>query len=192
MRINELTNKLTTAQLATYYNTLRLVIDDINFSTGTTGDMPYVLVSDLFLDHETRISDNVTAIAENATAISNNATAISNLQPLIDDIDWTDATKVSSATDSSSFIRCVKRGKAIGITGKLTFDSIPSENTILFTLPSAFPNFTETHYFASWDGALGRSDELCELKALAGSKNIVMGGGGSNGTEQYVSMTIWL
>ena len=50
-RINSLTNKLTTAQLATYFATLRLAIDDPAF----TSDTPYILVSDLFLNHEQRI-----------------------------------------------------------------------------------------------------------------------------------------
>ncbi len=61
MRINEFTNKLTGAQVTAYWSSLRLAVDSESFSTGTTGDMPYVLASDLL----SSISDSITSLGTN-------------------------------------------------------------------------------------------------------------------------------
>ncbi len=61
----------------------------------------------------------------------------------------------------------------IYINGKLRLDSSVSENEVLYTLPSTFPTFSHTFYFSAGDGGTG--DDNIELKALAGTRNIVAG-----------------
>lgn len=142
-----------------------------------------------------QLADIVAEIAQLDTDITSNATDIAVLDQKVDDyiateLPWASATRISTALDGTSNLRVCKVGKVVYITGKITFDSIPSQDTILFQLPGTYPLFTETVYFGSIDGALGRADESSELKALVNTRNIVMGAGGSNGTEQYVSVAI--
>jgi len=105
-------------------------------------------------------------------------------------LSWQNATKVSGLLTTPAFMRCCKIGPFTIITGIHELSSIPAEGTVLYQLPSSFPLFTETFYFGSIDAAIGREDESCELKALVGTRQIVMGGGGSNGTEQYFNAII--
>jgi hypothetical protein len=138
------------------------------------------------------LDDDLTTLSQ---SVSTNADNIAAVDQKVDDyiateLPWASATRISTALDGTSNLRVCKVGKVVYITGKITFDSIPSQDTILFQLPGTYPLFTETVYFGSIDGALGRADESSELKALINTRNIVMGAGGSNGTEQYVSVAI--
>jgi len=100
---------------------------------------------------------------------------------------WANATKINGSLTAPSFMRCARVGPWVQITGIIEMSSIPAENTILFTLPGSFPLFVETHYIPASDA---NNDENYEMKALTGTRNIVMGGGGSTNTQAYFCATI--
>jgi len=106
-RINSLINKLTTAQLATYYSTLRLAIDDPAFSTDT----PYVLVSDLFLGVKTDITNLQNGKANKSNVLlkdnTDEYTPTENYQPatkkMVDDIGMYVVSRARINSDGSIF-----------------------------------------------------------------------------------------
>lgn len=183
-----------------YSPDIYLSVDDATFTSGTKkvkmGTI-YPLID--VLDEATDINPATTELRVSISAGNEQRMTVNNLLSDsdvvvtmttalgLDPIAWGTATKNYANLGVAAFMRCAVYGPWVVITGILSFSAIPAVDTLLFTLPGTFPLFTETHYIIAGDGNTGG---VMEIKALVGTRTIVMGGGGYIAGEGFYTATI--
>lgn len=153
-------------------------LDASKITSGTFGTTRVPLLNDK--------ADKINVLLKNnTTAYTPTADYHPSTKKYVDD-SWiirerATCSKIYSGLSSITTMTAIQRGNVIYLNFKISLTSLPSEDTVLFTLPSGFPNFTDFFYF---NGA-GTGSNIMNFKCKAGSNQIIAGQYSAGSTTAY-------